>query len=774
MKKLIHRAEHVSNRKRDRQIRMLALTVASATLFAQVVGVSASAVEPFERNIADGHYIIEISELEDTEVEQNLVEDSGEKEVDKPAEPSDEEEADKPAEPSDEKKADKPAEPSDEEKVEKNEEPSDEGETKKNKEPSDEEEANKPAEPYEEKTVENFVDDSGETSVKEICKPETDPSNQPTTSEGVSSKYDITFEDGVFKIYYDIGEDVDGDVVIDLSEVIDELNEYYRQVTGNKDGEYTCVPSDSNKFDIEITTSNGHTYRYKDGSFRLETADTSSNEKLTDFRGFDGQKLSAESIGAIAKSVPMQELFGVSSSSKVKLNHVLNMYSYLEKAGYTGETALTDYLLDYYNGKLGSSYENFTDLAKEHPEMVVDMQGGMDDDQYSITEEQYNKLLEDYPDYFGKYSTVMKRNNGEVLIQMKWPEEEIASASYELFYKELLSFYFGDKAGQEAFADGSHGKWNDKDMGLKDYMDNTNEVWSRVNDYMKQATAAGLNKDEASKLAISMAFGVDGPWTNNSYQGYKYNWYNAITLEQVDGDVTINKVDSNGNLIKESATFQLYYYKVETVDDNEEKVTYYYAIDENGDGYFTTDESKAAALITEDGSCKVRYLVPDYQYYLKELKAPDGYELSKEDIMFNIVSKENTTISVCNKIIEVVPNPDPDPNPKPDPDPEPEPDPDPDLDPEPSPKPDFEPEATPEPTLDPDPKPEITIEPEPEVSTEDTIENIDSPKTPTTAPVFNPEVPKTGNASSNADVVLLLISIAGIGTLAFTKKNKSK
>lgn len=759
MKKRIHMAEHISNRERERPRRMLALTVASATLFAQVVGVSASAAEPFERNIDDGPYIVEISELEDTEVEQKLVEDSDKEKAGKTAEPSDEEKAGKPAEPSDEEEADKPAEPSDEEKAGKTEEPSDEEEAKKTEEPSDEEETNKPAEPSDEKTVGNFVNDSGETSIKENFKPETDPSNQPTTSEGVSSKHDITFEDGVFKIYYDIGEDVDGDVVIDLSEVIDELNEYYRQVTGNKDGEYTCVPSDSNKFDIEITTSNGHTYRYKDGSFRLETADTSSNEKLTDFRGFDGQKLSAESIGAIAKSVPMQELFGVSSSSKVKLNHVLNMYSYLEKAGYTGETALTDYLLDYYNGKLGSSYENFTDLAKEHPEMVVDMQGGMADDQYPITEEQYNKLLEDYPDYFGKYSTVMKRNNGQVLIQMKWPEEEIASASYELFYKELLSFYFGDKAGQEAFADGSQGKWNDKDMGLKDYMDNTNEVWSRVNDYMKQATTAGLNKDEASKLAISMAFGVDGPWTNNSYQGYKYNWYNSITLEQVDGDVTINKVDSNGNLIKEPATFQLYYYKVETVDDNEEKVTYYYAIDENGDGYFTTDESKAAALITEDGSCKVRYLVPDYQYYLKELKAPDGYELSKEDIMFNIVSKENTTISVCNKIIEVVPNPDPDPNPDPNP--------------EPSPKPDSEPEVTPEPT--PNLETEITIEPEPEVPAEETIENIDSPKTPITAPVFNPEVPKTGNASNHTDVVLLLISIAGIGTLAVTKKeNKSK
>lgn len=331
MKKRIHMAEHVSNRERERPRRMLALTVASATLFAQVVGVSASAAEPFERNIADGPYIVEISELEDTEVEQKLVEDSDKEKAEKTAEPSDEEKVEKTAEPSDEEEADKPAEPSDEEEADKPAEPSDEEKAGKPAEPSDEEEADKSAETSDENVAENLADGSGETSVKESLKPEVDPSNQPTTSEGVSSKYDITFEDGVFKVYYDIGEDVDGDVVIDLSEVIDVLNEYYRQVTGNKDGEYTCVPSDSNKFDIEITTSNGHTYRYKDGSFRLETADTSSNEKLTDFIGFDGQKLSVESIGAIAKSAPMQELFGVSSSSKVKLNHVLNMYSYLEK-----------------------------------------------------------------------------------------------------------------------------------------------------------------------------------------------------------------------------------------------------------------------------------------------------------------------------------------------------------------------------------------------------------------------------------------------------------
>ena len=91
------------------------------------MGVSALAAEPFERNIADGPYIVEISELEDTEVEQKLVEDS------------DKEKAGKTAEPSDEEKADKPAEPSDEEKAEKTEESSDEEEAKKNEEPSDEE-----------------------------------------------------------------------------------------------------------------------------------------------------------------------------------------------------------------------------------------------------------------------------------------------------------------------------------------------------------------------------------------------------------------------------------------------------------------------------------------------------------------------------------------------------------------------------------------------------------------------------------------------------------
>ena len=52
------------------------------------------------------------------------------------------------------------------------------------------------------------------------------------------------------------------------------------------------------------------------------------------------------------------------------------------------------------------------------------------------------------------------------------------------------------------------------------------------------------------------------------------------------------------------------------------------------------------------------------------------------------------------------------------------------------------------------------------------METTETTKPQPTSEVYNPQVPKTGNASSNADVAMLLISIAGIGTLVYTKKTK--
>lgn len=284
------------------------------------------------------------------------------------------------------------------------------------------------------------------------------PANQPKTSAGVDVNYSIKLEDDKFKIFYDIGEDAEGDVVLDFSTVLTMIDEWYQDQTGDPNAHYLVQPSDYGMVDIEITTSNGHTYRYQDGSFRLETQNTSDEKALSDFVGFDGQRIPIASLGAIAKSTPMCKLFDVFSGTQVKLNHILNMA----------------------------------------------------DDQFSITEEQYADLLAKYPDLIGKYSVTKSGRNGRLYLQVKWNEKELGEASYNLFYKELLSFAFGDEETRQEFLN-SRDKWHLLDQGVRDYMEDTSGTWSKVNDYFAEATAAGLTKEEASKIAISMAFGVDGP-----------------------------------------------------------------------------------------------------------------------------------------------------------------------------------------------------------------------------------------------------------------------
>ena len=587
--------------------------------------------------------------------------------------------------------------------------------------------------------------------------PTPDPNNQPDTSEGVNRKWTVDDRGKNIKIYYEITDGAEGDVVLNFSDIRDILNKWYQEKTGDPNAVYTTMPGDKKSIDIEVITSNGHTYRYKDGSFRMETASTIDMDQLTDLTGFDGQKLPMNFIGSISTAKPLLELYGLKKSTDVTINHVLNLKFYLERNLYFGETALTDYLRHYYNRTLKTNYATFEELAKEHPEAVANMQGKNGRHlEFELTEEQYNQLLEQYPDFMKEYSYICaKDDDGNYIINVKWPEQQVAAASYELFYKNLLNFAFGDEETRDAFLKLS--KLNNSEHGVKDYMDDTNQIWSKVNDYLKEATEAGLNREDATKLAISMAFGLDGAWTTNAYQYYDYSWYNSITMEQVDGDVTINKVDENGNVIKDPAQFQLYFYKMELVNDKEEKVTYYYAVDENGNGYFTTDASKAALLITENGSYTVKYLLPDYTYYLTEIKAPDGYEISGDDISFTIVSKDNTVIDITNKLI-VVPDPEPKPEPKPDPEPEPESEPTPTPNPEPTPEPEPVPTKT-------------TKKHHSSKKDEPVVVNVETP----TEPVEITVIPKTGDKSGgDTEFFVMTISMLGMVLVATKKKRTNQ
>ena len=155
--------------------------------------------------------------------------------------------------------------------------------------------------------------------------------------------------------------------------------------------------------------------------------------------------------------------------------------------------------------------------------------------------------------------------------------------------------------------------------------------------------------------------GLNGPSMNNAYQMYEYSIGTQITLEQVDGGISVDKVDTDGNRIISSETgYNLYYMTVE----NDENVTYYYKITD-GVVTFTTDKNEASVLMTTQGNLNIQYLLPN-TYYLAEIIAPDGYSINTEALQILVEKGLITEASFTDTAI-TVPGPTPTPVPTPTP-----------------------------------------------------------------------------------------------------------
>ncbi|MBD5504395.1 MAG: SpaH/EbpB family LPXTG-anchored major pilin [Lachnospiraceae bacterium] len=120
---------------------------------------------------------------------------------------------------------------------------------------------------------------------------------------------------------------------------------------------------------------------------------------------------------------------------------------------------------------------------------------------------------------------------------------------------------------------------------------------------------------------------------------------------EIDG----NKVDGKDGHKLEGAEFQLYR---KTVVDGVEKVEYVQVTNEKVSGW-TTDAEDASTVLTTgtDGLFKFSGLDAG-TYFLKEKKAPVGYNLLDEDLEITITSDENgkltaTTGSVTNGTVEL-------------------------------------------------------------------------------------------------------------------------
>ena len=403
---------------------------------------------------------------------------------------------------------------------------------------------------------------------------------------------------------------------------------------------YTISPGDNNPFVVNVKTADGvkHTFSYENNSFVLNTGKTDTENYGGDSgaNGYDGNDIPYSFVGAFASSEPIIALLG-DSTGMAELVNKLNVYTTLASKGFTSEKysePLTAYILNYYNNKYNSSYTTFAELIEAKPEVITNMQGGTgvsSNNIYTVTKEQYESLKESYPEQFSKKYCVVKENSkGEEEIQLKWPEDDLAAMSYNHYYQDLFEFYYSsaenpDMTFSEWYKSSNSSKKDLFAYGLGDYANTNSELYQNVN---------SLLADQGDSISFTTYFGINGWYTNNSYQAYVAQYQNYFVLKQIDGSISVNKINTAGDAITDSQTgFNLYYIS----GDNANGQTMYYAVDEAGNAYFTADLTKAALLMTVDGNLSVQYLLPN-TYYLKEVIAPEGYYLNKTALSVEVQS----------------------------------------------------------------------------------------------------------------------------------------
>ena len=293
------------------------------------------------------------------------------------------------------------------------------------------------------------------------------------------------------------------------------------------------MPGDHYKFQIFITNESGNTYHYKDNSFVLAPEDTSNfgsaeEGSLLPVLTYDGQLMPIRFSGSIIPKYFYENIFHVDRSGDVTFDMLCRIYDYLAEAGYTGDEAITDYLLDYFNEQRGVNYSNLTDLFADHPDWL---DGSMvtSNGIYTMPEEELLGYIEQYP-WIDKFVYATKAETGDQLkVRIKWPEPEISAVSYNSFYMGLFSVIYGQENAENLNPNPSGDLEFSRSHAVGDYLPGT-ELYAETNQYFNDLTTDGFKPGDT--LEIWSGYGIDGPGMGNSYQNYSFTYYNIIELEQ--------------------------------------------------------------------------------------------------------------------------------------------------------------------------------------------------------------------------------------------------
>ena len=268
--------------------------------------------------------------------------------------------------------------------------------------------------------------------------------------------------------------------------------------------EYIYMPGDTVTFDVEIVNNSGHIYRYKDNSFGIGPAVEDDNFDNT--QGFHGYAVPAYATCYRIKTTALKDLLKDVTKPTYSTEEI---WQELEKQGYSGENALAQYYVDYYNELNAAKY----------PNRVSDAQVLDDFD--------LNTLAQIYGNNVSQSSGVLET------------DPEVIDSHFNFCYNALLNISY----------DGTN-----PTASIGDSMRNLEEA----NEVVK-STFGRLESGTSAAMGNPIKLNISGPYMGNAYNYYSWRFLLGLSLEQVDHNLTINYFNlDNGSAMCDSYQETIY------------------------------------------------------------------------------------------------------------------------------------------------------------------------------------------------------------------------
>ncbi len=328
------------------------------------------------------------------------------------------------------------------------------------------------------------------------------------------------------EIYVSIDKSVEGDIDINFMEL---AQGFIFKESNRTD----LFPGDKVDINIYITNNSPNPYEYSVDSLSVDTIP--QTKYLTDFIGYDGNKIGVLSLASIAYGHPaIKKLFGKTNPSG---SDILGMYDKLKALGFTGDEPLGDYILQYYRNKHDDQSISWDTMRETYREdLINDFAASDANATIRVTKDELDALdatsLSDYLIITSGFS------KGKCDLIIKYPEQTLGALSYDLFNQDFWALTFGDEATK---ANPNRDTKLLRTRGIGDYLDTDDEAYQTANDYLKSIGKDG-RIDPNETVPIHLALTLDGPGIGNSYQTFEFtcNLDMSLTFRQTQ---TSFKVD---------------------------------------------------------------------------------------------------------------------------------------------------------------------------------------------------------------------------------------